>query len=217
MARGQGRKIDTLKFVKDGFTIEVPIYLKRDGPEEQSKYHARLQKTEPPIDLSVQEFDLDECRKKIKEVLDQQVGLKWEDWLLIHVSGEQYHPGGVQLKLNNALDIHYTHVAVSEIPGMGKVHRFPDSDSYVRGYGQMIHGGVPSTEPDRMSRNVTKAFIKKTPENMAAIEAILHGLDALRDRLRVFLSQDKIEHTLANLNTLPLLGVEKGKDAGATE
>ena len=204
MARTTKRKVDVFKFKKDVYEVTINIYMVRDT-DDQTIYKAAYKQDNPPIDVKAESHSIDIVRKTLELGLSKQLGLKWEDWMIVRVSGERFHPGGVKLKLQNGLDVNYTMVQIAEVGPDLYIHRYPDP-GFSGGWQGEFKPGRPETQIDRVhDKESIRSLIKATPENIAAVESIMKGIDVLRDRIGSFLRQDMIQATLDNIKNTPLL------------
>lgn len=208
------RKCDTLLFKKDGFEIRVPIYLVREGEgdEETTRYEVDFKAKEPPIHISVRHVDLDTARKMARKLLEQQVGFKWEPWLLIEPRGYSIDKGTVK---EENLTLKVTFIQVAEIEPGHYVHRFPDHDQFGSAFKDQIHDGLPGTQEDfgpPHRRREIRSCLPATPENVAAVKSIQDGMAQLRERLTDLLGPKNAQHTLLSIKAIGLLPQPKGTD-----
>jgi hypothetical protein len=188
------------------------------------------------------------ARLAIEEQDQLLSGITWVPWLEVqtslraeHMSGRQHHEQvGRSLTItyrplmrgihpkdpNRALTINSNGCAV-DFP----VARTPDVvDEERRGPMIKANPDGPGTADDLVrslnrhdSRDAgdTYAYLQDTPNNRAALDQILKGMEALGDKLHALLSPAQVAATVANIGQalpeLPLLAHAPGEQAGGDE
>ncbi len=190
-----------------GKTIEVEIRL------ESSSAGLCFVAKSAGLPEAVRESDIEKLRRNVNAELERQeacrVEARWEDWLEVEVDTGKY-PGpnctsagisisvipikrGVDPRTGEAITVNSNFVAVPfpESKGLGESGWQPDSIEEMVASKRWVHRDLAG-----------KAYIPATSENLAALADLQSRVDALRDRLGEFLSQEAIGASLQNVRQM---------------
>lgn len=171
-----------------------------------------------PIDST----DINDLKNQVERALLYQARalstIRWEDWLEVIVegkhqvgdllAGELKTPGGQTVQAMGSLDVHITRLkrGIHPVDGSevtlnrnGVVVPFPRSRRLDEGdvaYQSGTFQGQPFMQTDTAKE---RSYLPATPENVAALQALLERLQALNASMANFLSQANLPASVEKL------------------
>lgn len=207
-SRRDGRKVMDWTFhPAGGQAVPVTVSLMR-GDGGGVYFHAASKALPEPLEHT----DIEQLRARVEATLVEQAsmlsGIQWEDWLEVKVTGsdDKFTLTRFERGFAGDLSIEVNRLKRGISPKSGEpvtIHRghvipFPEASALSAG-GREIDG-------IRLSSPEERSYIPATPENVAALKAILERLSLLRSNLASLLSQEQVASKLADIGAeLPLL------------
>ncbi len=213
-----GRRIDRWNFTNvDGVKFAIDVYLVTALRRDNVCSSFRAICDEFAIDED--DTDIDALRKKVREKAESAVVEHiWADHFLVTFDGvrEDERTALDETADDNSV-LHSVAISLSirEVALSGDSDD-PDSQKH-RDFNwgkQKVSGGWPWTEKDVEGGEAT-ALVPDTPENRAALRAIVEGFEKLSARLVELMGPERIEETLAAATGARLLGSGEPKEAPA--
>lgn len=201
----------------------------RMGEKERYEFVARCPWfSDKPSEQEITALTLSELEKKCKRALDDVVlaasGIKWEDWLEVEIRGELTHEEEFKTRRHRRDSERGANLSVSYkimrratlrdgrdmmLQGGWTMKPFPKPKKAGVDPDQRRRRGDYHYEYDGRSIDSEYAYIKATPENIAALDSIRTMIHGAGGRLQSFLAQGQIQSTLAKLPAVGLLEVKK--------
>jgi hypothetical protein len=216
VARGDffGKKVVELKYRLNDADVVIPVRLVQDTTKvEHSKAPWKGKGSKPThtagcvfrvyyeeIGLPgspegepdyVESTDIEVLRSVVMEKLDEKHEIKWEHWFLVSVRDSYVHG------LNGiGVDFEWSRVWIAHLPDGRTVHR-------LREYrGDKIEDGLPPTGTRDLGRTSMVSLVPATDENTAALENFKDRIEALRTKMKDFMSPEKIGENIKMLGRL---------------
>lgn len=184
--------------------VMVDEHFDRDGNRRLASFRVRL----PDMDILEEHTDINELKKKAWKRIDEKLAATWEDFIYVTVSGKAKHDHGRHVTDeferwwgSANIDVEVYRIRLGVIGGK-KVHQKLNQVTHHMG-GTGVWDGWPSVgvgaDAEDYNRVSTRALIRDTPENVAALAKVIDTIGSLRGMLEKLLAPDELEATLARI------------------
>ena len=205
-----GRRIDRWSWTsEEGVSYPVDVYLVTTNDLHSGNPRSTFRAISDELNIDEEDSDLDALRKRVRNKDIPSANLVWTDHLLVSFNGigeDDFTSSDEEADDNSTLYSVSVGLSVHEVALSGDA-RDPDSQKHRElNWGKpRIHDGWPVVEEDAEGGDAA-ALVSDTPENRAALRAIVEGFEKLSERLVELMAPERIEATLAAATGARLLG-----------